>query len=231
MEILEPLTIQYVGLAARNVVHVLSIDQMDFNISRLQDLEERDPVDARGLHSHCVDAALLQPVRQGVQILSECGKRSDRFGISIGRDGDNNLGRPNINAAGVGSHYRQSPVQFPMLLSLCLGHGSSPLVKFGNEPGVQNIEISQAGSSQRKQRLRVTNVRAHGPGIKLLDGLAEASTMGITIYAYRCRPHLVEHDRDWMGPHEKFLTVREPASRPAPDTPWQRGESAGWISV
>src|SRR5213593_3061864 len=75
-----------------------------------------------------------------------------------------------------------------MLPSLCLRHGSSPLVKFGNEPGVQNMEISQAGSSQRKQRLRVTNVMAHGPGIKLLDGLAEASTMGTTTYAYRCRP-------------------------------------------
>jgi len=63
---------------------------------------------------------------------------------------------------------------------LCLGHGSSPFVKFGNEPGVQNLEISQAGSSQRKQRLRVTSVMAHGPGIKLLDGLAEASTIGKT---------------------------------------------------
>src|SRR5439155_16883869 len=49
------------------------------------------------------------------------------------------------------------------------------------------MEISQAGSSQRKPRLRVTNVLAHGPGIKLLDGLAEAGTMGKTIYAYRCR--------------------------------------------
>jgi len=49
------------------------------------------------------------------------------------------------------------------------------------------MEISQAGSSQRKQRLRVTNVMAHGPGIKLLDGLAEASTIGETTYAYRCR--------------------------------------------
>jgi len=38
--------------------------------------------------------------------------------------------------------------------------------------------------------LRVTNVIAHGPGIKLLDGLAEASTNGETTYAYRCRPRL-----------------------------------------
>ena len=68
MEILKPLTIQDVGLAARNVMHVLSIDQMDFNVSRLQDLKQWNPVDASGLHCHRVDAALLQPVRQGVQI-------------------------------------------------------------------------------------------------------------------------------------------------------------------
>jgi hypothetical protein len=34
------------------------------------------------------------------------------------------------------------------------------------------MEISQAGSSQHKQPLRVTNVIGHGPGIKLLNGLA-----------------------------------------------------------
>ncbi len=62
-------------------------------------------------------------------------------------------------------------------------------MKFGNEPGVQEMEIYQAGSSQHNQRLRVTNVIAHGPGIKLLYGLAEASTNGDTTYAYRCRVH------------------------------------------
>jgi hypothetical protein len=49
------------------------------------------------------------------------------------------------------------------------------------------MEIFQAGSSQHKKRLRVTNVMAHGPGIKLVNGLAEASTIGDTIYTYRCR--------------------------------------------
>jgi len=34
--------------------------------------------------------------------------------------------------------------------------------------------ISQAGSSQHKQPLRVTNVIGHGPGIKLLNGLARS---------------------------------------------------------
>jgi hypothetical protein len=45
---------------------------------------------------------------------------------------------------------------------------------FGNEPGVRTIEIYQAGSSQHQLPLCVTNVLVHGPGVKLLDGLAEA---------------------------------------------------------
>jgi hypothetical protein len=53
----------------------------------------------------------------------------------------------------------------------------------------------------KKTLLRVTNVIAHGPGIKLLDGLAEASTNGETTYAYRCRPRFfsTRHGLDWTG--------------------------------
>ena len=46
--------------------------------------------------------------------------------------------------------------------------------RFGNEPGVRKIEIYQAGSSQHKPPLFLTNVMVHGPGVKLLDGFAEA---------------------------------------------------------
>jgi hypothetical protein len=53
------------------------------------------------------------------------------------------------------------------------------LLNYGNEPGVQIMEISQTGSSQQKKPLRVTNVIAHGPGIKLLNGLAKANTNGV----------------------------------------------------
>jgi hypothetical protein len=52
-------------------------------------------------------------------------------------------------------------------------------VIYGNEPGVLDMEISQAGSCNRKTSLlRVTNVIAHGPGIKLLNGL-KTSTSGV----------------------------------------------------
>jgi len=101
-----------------------------------------------------------------------------------------------------------------MLSFLRLRHGSSPFVKFGNEPGVLKKEISQAGSSQRKHRLRVTNVIGHGPGIKLLNGLAEASTNGFATYAYRCRVPFLKFIMAESGQWEclKFLTVIGPRS-------------------
>src|SRR3989454_12377330 len=101
---------------------------------------------------------------------------------------------------------------------LGLRHGSSPFLKFGNEPGVQEMKISQAGSSQHKDRLRVTNVIGHGPGIKLLNGLAEASTNGDATYAYRCRVPFLRLIMDGSGPMLKFLAVIGPA-RPGRGTP------------
>jgi hypothetical protein len=105
-----------------------------------------------------------------------------------------------------------------MFSALRLRHGSSPFVKSGNEPGVQKKEISQAGSSQHKLRLRVTNVIGHGPGIKLLNGLAAASTNGDAIYTYRCRGPFftIHHGRIWTM--LKFLTVIGPR-RAGKDTP------------
>jgi hypothetical protein len=88
--------------------------------------------------------------------------------------------------------------------------GSSPLIKFGNEPGVQKIEISHAGSAQQKNMLPVTNVIAHGPGVKLLDGLAEANTNGNATYTYHCRASFLERTLAKTGlcaAMLQFLTV------------------------
>jgi len=48
--------------------------------------------------------------------------------------------------------------------------------------------------------LRVTSVVAHGPGTKLLHGLAEASTNGVTAYAYRRRAGFLKRDTVEKGP-------------------------------
>jgi len=69
--------------------------------------------------------------------------------------------------------------------------------------------------------LRVTNVIAHEPGIKLLDGLAEASTNGETTYAYRCRPQFLStlHGLDRAS---KVPYCYWSGRRTVGDTPWPR---------
>src|SRR5438034_6987128 len=91
MQILKPLTNEHVRLAPGNVMHMLSIDQMNFNTPRFQNLKQWYPVHSGGFHSHRVHTTLLQPVRQSMKILGKRRKRSHRFRIAIGGYGDKNL--------------------------------------------------------------------------------------------------------------------------------------------
>src|SRR5467141_978552 len=216
MQILKPLTIEDVGLATGNVMHMLSIDQMDFDAARFQDLKQRYPVDAGRFHRHRVHTASLKPVRQLVQILGESRKRSYRVGIPIGRYADKDFCRSNINTAGVRSHYGQTPVQLTMLPFLCFCHGLPPLVR--QRARRAKSRILSSGIIATQKQLRVTNVIGHGPGIKLLNGLAEASTNGDATYAYRCRVPFLRLIMDGSGPMLKFLAVIGPA-RPGRGTP------------
>src|SRR5207247_5993045 len=85
MQILKPLTIQHVRLAAGNVMDMLSIDQMDFNATRFQDLKQWYPVHPGGFHSHRVHTTLLQPIRQSMKILGKVGNaRTDSVSRSAG---------------------------------------------------------------------------------------------------------------------------------------------------
>ena len=78
MQILKPLAIENIGFAARNVMHMLSIDQMNFNASSLQDLKQRNPIDTGRFHGDRVHAALLNPVGQGVEALGVRGDLGSR---------------------------------------------------------------------------------------------------------------------------------------------------------
>src|SRR5262249_19906471 len=203
MQILKPLAIQHVGLASRNMVYVLSIDQMNFDVARLQDLKKWNPVDARRLHRYRVDTTALQPVRQAMQVFSESGKRSHRFGVPVGRYSDEDFGCTNINTSGVRSHYRQGPLQFSMF-PFRLRHGIVSVPEFGNEPGVQNMELSQAGSSQQKQRCASPMLWRTGLGSNSLTGSPKLSTRGKTIYTYRCR---LPFCKRWYGLDRTTLRV------------------------
>src|SRR5271170_2390699 len=62
VEVLEPLAIGYVCLPARNVLHMLCVDQIDLQSPRFQDLVDRNPVHAGRLHRDRMNPALLEPV-------------------------------------------------------------------------------------------------------------------------------------------------------------------------
>jgi hypothetical protein len=58
------LTVEHVGLAARYVLDVVGVDQINLETANFEDFEEGDPVDAGRFHSHGVHAVLHQPVGQ-----------------------------------------------------------------------------------------------------------------------------------------------------------------------
>src|SRR5438128_4626974 len=213
MQILKPLAIEDVGLATGNVMHMLSIDQMDINAPRFQDLKQRYPVHAGRFHSHRVHSALLQPVRQGVQILRKGRKRSHRFGVPIGGYGNKDFRRSNINTAGVWSHYGQTSLQFSMLSFVCLCHGSPPLMvrqrarraRFGNL--FSGIIATQNSCCASPMLWRT------GLGSNSQTGSPKQAPMGYTIYAYRCREGFLKHVTAWTGPcqmQSSLLLLRRP---------------------
>ena len=67
-QLLQPLAVQHVGLAARHVLDLAGIDQQHLEAPALEYLEQRDPVHAGGLHRHDRHAALLKPVGHRVEV-------------------------------------------------------------------------------------------------------------------------------------------------------------------
>ena len=109
MQLLQPLAIQHVGRAARHVLHLPRIDQLDLEAALGQQLEQRNPVDPGGFHDHGVNAALLQPIGQPAQLAGERGKAAHVLprGVPPGRYGDPVFLGPDIDAGRVQIDARQ----------------------------------------------------------------------------------------------------------------------------
>src|SRR5437870_4217371 len=223
MQILKPLAIENIGFAARNVMNMLSIYQMNFNASSLQDLKQRNPIDTGRFHGDRVHAALLNPVGQGVEILGKRGKRSHRFVIPISGNGDKNFRRSNINTASIWSHDGQTPIQFSMFPFLCLCHESPPLV--GNEPGVQEMELSQAGSSQQKNCCASPMLLRTGLGSNSLSGSPKQAPMGKRPTLTVAVLGFLVHVMDWTGA-SKVPYCYWSGRRTVGDTPCKGGVAA-----
>src|SRR6267378_6081710 len=124
---------------------------------------------------------------------------SCRFCVNVGNDRTDSLSR----SAGTATKISVAPRSIPPAFGLISGRLRSNLrcfllfglamarlrfVKYGNEPGVPDMEISQAGSSQQKNCCCVSPMLLRtGLGSNSSTGSQKQSTNGVTTYAYRCR--------------------------------------------
>jgi hypothetical protein len=88
MELLDPLAVDDVGLAAGDILDVTRVDEHDVDAARLEDLVEGDPVDAGGFHGDGGHAARGEPVGQTMEIGRERLERAHRGRVPVGGDGD-----------------------------------------------------------------------------------------------------------------------------------------------
>lgn len=96
-----PLAVHDVTLAARHVLYVPRVHEDHLKPTCLEDLVERDPVDARGFHGDGGHAAAQEPVRQTMQVGRERLECTHGSQVALGRDSDVMFRRAAIDARGV----------------------------------------------------------------------------------------------------------------------------------
>lgn len=101
-QLLQPLTVEHVRFAPRNVFDVAGVHQIHREPARLQQLEQRNPVHSGGLHRHRLHATGGQPVGQPMKVLGKARKPPHRRIIPIRRHRHKMAGGADIDAGGVG---------------------------------------------------------------------------------------------------------------------------------
>lgn len=101
-ELLQPLAVEHVAFAPRDVLDVAGIDQQDGEAARFEQFVQRDPVHAGRFHGDGVDMAGIEPVGQVVQIGGEAGKFAHRLLVSIRRHGHVVRGAADVDSGCVG---------------------------------------------------------------------------------------------------------------------------------
>jgi len=101
VQVAEPFTVGDITLATREILDMARIDEDHLEPARVEDLEDRNPIDAGGFHRHVGDAAGRQPVGQPVEIAGKGREGSDRRGVAIRRHGHEVLGGSAVDAGGV----------------------------------------------------------------------------------------------------------------------------------
>jgi hypothetical protein len=104
---------------------IAGVDQDHLEPALVQDLEDRDPIDAGGLHGHCEHSTVLEPVCQAMQVAGEGAEAADRLGIPIRSHGGDMHPGTDIDCCRI----RMCDGNVPLGAGpLRLGHGVSSLV-------------------------------------------------------------------------------------------------------
>lgn len=101
MQVLQPLAVGHVGLAAGHVLHVPGIDQADLDAGFLEQLGQGYPVNAGRFHRHRGDVVLLEPGDELAQVFGEGVEAAHRRVGDVGGHGDIDLARADVGAGGV----------------------------------------------------------------------------------------------------------------------------------
>ena len=127
MEFLDPLAVDDVGLAPRDVLHMTGVHENNLQATCLEDVVDRDPINTRSLHRHGFDSAGLEPVGQAVQIRGLRLESAYRFRIPIGGNGHVVVRRPAVDSGGIRidprQHRRRKPLglfRFGTLASIAI---------------------------------------------------------------------------------------------------------------
>ena len=150
MEPLDPLRIGDIRLPAGNVLDVPRVDEQHLEPARLEDLERRDPVDARGFHRHRRDPRLREPIGHAVQVAGEALEAPHWLRINVTAHRDHVKRGPNIDPRGMTMHDGQG-------VALCA-------------PGLLR-------GSHRSLLSRWRPRRRDGGSVTFLNGIAEASPL------------------------------------------------------
>ena len=115
VKLLQPLSIIDVCLSSRHVLHVASVHQKHLEAASLENLEDGDPVHARGLHRDRLDSDTREPVRHLVEIATEASERTYRLVILVAAHGNDMKCRSNVQPRRVlidrGKIARRSPAR------------------------------------------------------------------------------------------------------------------------
>ncbi len=107
MQLLDPLRVVDVCLAARDVLRVTRIDEHDIEATSLENLEHWYPIDTGRLHRDGGDAQSYEPVGQPVQITREAPERPHGLRVKLRGHRDDMKRCPDVHAGSAPMHRSQ----------------------------------------------------------------------------------------------------------------------------